>query len=74
MGFSVAATAGSPAVSFSGWFAVIFAIVVLVILYYVVRTAVRHGMLAAWRIRDRAEKEEAAGWDPQRGSGRNGPR
>ena len=70
MGFSDAASVGSPSVSFSGVFAVIFGIVFLVILYWVIRTAVRDGTLAAWRIRNRVEKEEAAGWDPQSGRGR----
>ena len=32
-------------------------IVGLVILYWVIRTAVRDGILAAWRIRKRGEKE-----------------
>jgi hypothetical protein len=45
---------------------VILWIVVLVILYWVIRTAVRDGILAAWRIRNRAEKEarddQAQGW------------
>ena len=46
--------------------AVILWIVGFVILYYVIRTAVRDGILAAWGIRDRAEKEarddQAHGW------------
>lgn len=46
--------------------AVILWIVGLVILYYVIRVAVRDGILAAWRIRNRAEKEarddKAQGW------------
>jgi hypothetical protein len=66
MGFSDAATISSPTVSFSGFFSVIVLIVFFVILYYVVRTAVREGILAAWRIRNRAEKEarddQAQGW------------
>jgi hypothetical protein len=41
-------------------------IVGLVILYWVIRLAVRDGMLAAWRIRNRAEKQarddQAQGW------------
>jgi protein-S-isoprenylcysteine O-methyltransferase Ste14 len=45
---------------------VILLIVGLVILYWVIRTAVREGILAAWRIRNRAEKEarddKAQGW------------
>ena len=45
---------------------VILLIVVLVILYWIIRIAVRDGMLAAWRIRKRGERE-AAGWDPQSG-------
>jgi hypothetical protein len=44
-------------------------IVGLVILYWVIRLAVRDAILAAWRIRSRGEKE-AAGWNPQ--SGRDG--
>jgi hypothetical protein len=67
MGFSDAATAS---VSISGVFWVILGIVILVILvilYWVIRIAVRDGILAAWRIRNRAEKEEAIGWDPQPG-------
>jgi hypothetical protein len=48
---------------------VILLIVVLVILYWIIRIAVRDGMLAAWKIRKRGERE-AAGWDPQ--SGRDG--
>jgi hypothetical protein len=76
MGFSDAATVSSPSVSFaaSGVLGVIFGIVTLVILYWIIRTAVRDGILAAWRIRNRAEKEDAAGWDPQPGLGRNGLR
>jgi len=68
MGFSDAATVSPPSVSlsFSGVFAVILLIVGVAILYYVIRTAVRNGMLAAWRIRNRAEKEarddQAQGW------------
>lgn len=66
MGFSDAATVSSPSVSFSGVYAVILLIVGFVILYYVIRTAVRDGTLAAWRIRNRAEKEarddQAQGW------------
>ena len=46
---------------------VVVPVVSLVILYYVIRAAVRDGILAAWRIRNRVEKEEAAGWDPQPG-------
>jgi len=46
--------------------AVILWIVGFVILYYVIRAAVRDGILAAWRIRNRAEKEarddQAQGW------------
>jgi hypothetical protein len=45
---------------------VILLIVVLVILYWVIRLAVRDGTLAAWRIRNRGERE-AAGWDPRSG-------
>lgn len=45
---------------------VILLIVGLVILYWVIRTAVREGILAAWEIRNRAEKEarddKAQGW------------
>jgi hypothetical protein len=66
MGFSDAATVSSPSVSLSGVFVWILGIVGLVILYWVVRTAVRDGILAAWRIRNRAEKEarddQAQGW------------
>jgi hypothetical protein len=44
----------------------IFLIVLLVILYWIIRIAVREGILAAWRIRNRAEKEarddKAQGW------------
>jgi hypothetical protein len=46
--------------------AAILWIVGLVILYWVIRIAVRDGILAAWRIRKRGERE-AAGWDPQSG-------
>ena len=79
MGFSDAATVvGGPAVSLSGVVGVILSIVGLVILYWIIRTAVRDGILAAWRIRNRAEKEEAVGWDPwkwrYRGRARNGLR
>jgi len=49
--------------------AVILWIVGLVILYYIIRTAVRDGIMDASRLRKRAERE-AAGWDPQ--SGREG--
>jgi hypothetical protein len=46
--------------------AVILWIVGLVILYYVIRTAVRDGIMDAWRIRRRAEKgardDQAQGW------------
>ena len=46
--------------------AVIFWIVGLVILYWVIRTGVRDGILAAWRARSRAEKkahdDKAQGW------------
>lgn len=46
--------------------AVILWIVGLVILYYVIRTAVRDGIMDARRIRKRAEKEgrddQAQGW------------
>jgi len=46
--------------------AVILWIVGFVILYYVIRAAVRDGILAAWRIRNRVEKEtrddKAQGW------------
>lgn len=57
-----------------GWTVlVVFCIVVLVILYYVIRTAVRDGIRDAWRIRNRVEKdaaaEEAVGWDPHPGRG-----
>jgi hypothetical protein len=49
-------------------------IVGLVILYYVIRTAVRDGIMDAWRKRNRVEKEaaaeEAVGWDPHSGRGR----
>jgi hypothetical protein len=45
---------------------VLFWIVGFVILYYVVRAAVRDGMMAAWKARKRAERE-ASGWDPQSG-------
>jgi hypothetical protein len=66
MGFSDAATVSSPSVSLSGVFVWILGIVGLVILYWVVRIAVRDGILAAWRIRNRAEKEarddQAQGW------------
>jgi hypothetical protein len=45
---------------------VIFVIVLLVILYWIIRIAVREAILAAWRIRNRAEKEarddKAQGW------------
>jgi hypothetical protein len=45
---------------------VIVWIVGFVILYYVIRIGVRDGILAAWRIRRRAEKEarddKAQGW------------
>ena len=64
MGFSDAATVSSPSVSLSGVVGVILGIVGLIILYYIIRTAVRDGILAAWRIRDRVGKEEAVGWDP----------
>ena len=41
-------------------------IVGLLILYFVIRAAVREGILAAWRIRDQAEKEvrddKSQGW------------
>ena len=46
--------------------AVILWIVGFVVLYYVIRAAVRDGILAAWRIRNRVEKEarddKAQGW------------
>ena len=47
--------------------AVILLIVLgFVILYYVIRTAVREGILAAWKVRNRLEKEarddKAQGW------------
>lgn len=46
--------------------AVILWIVGLIILYYVIRAAVRDGMLAAWRVRSRLEKEarddKSQGW------------
>jgi hypothetical protein len=45
---------------------VILWIVALVILYWIIRLAVRDGTLAAWRIRNRGERE-AAGWDPRSG-------
>ena len=45
---------------------VILWIVGFVILYYVIRTAVRDGILAAWRVRNRVEKgvrdDKAQGW------------
>ena len=45
---------------------VIFWIVGLVILYWVIRLAVRDGILSAWRTRSRGEKEarddKAQGW------------
>jgi len=44
-------------------------IVGLVILYWVIRMAVRDGIKDAWRIRKRTDRE-AAGWDPL--SGRDG--
>lgn len=44
-------------------------IVGLATLYWVIRIAVRDGILAAWRIRKRSEREEAD-WDPR--SGRDG--
>ena len=79
MGFSDAATvAGGSAVSLSAIVGVILCIVALVILYWIIRTAVRDGILAASRIRNRAEKDEAVGWDPwkwrYRGRARNGLR
>lgn len=46
-------------------------IVFFVILYFVIRAAVRDGTLAAWRVRKLVEKdaaaEEAVGWDPHPG-------
>jgi uncharacterized membrane protein YdjX (TVP38/TMEM64 family) len=36
----------------------------LVILYYVIRTAVRDGIMDAWTKRSRVQREAAAGWDP----------
>jgi len=46
--------------------ALVLWVVGLVILYYVIRAAVRDGMLAAWRVRGRLEKEarddKAQGW------------
>jgi hypothetical protein len=46
--------------------AVILWIVGFVALYYAIRTGVRDGILAAWRIRNRGEKEarddKAQGW------------
>jgi hypothetical protein len=45
---------------------IVVPIVSLVILYYVIRTAVRDGIMDAWRIRKRSEKEarddQAQGW------------
>jgi hypothetical protein len=67
MGFSDAATVSWPSVSLSVVVWMILGIVGLVILYWVIRTAVRDGILAAWRTRNRAEKEESVGWDPQPG-------
>lgn len=49
-------------------------VVSIVILYYIIRTAVRDGIMDAGRIRNRVEKdaaaEEAVGWDPHPGRGR----
>jgi len=46
--------------------ALVLWIVGFVILYYVIRAAVRDGMLAAWGVRKRLEKEarddKAQGW------------
>ncbi len=46
--------------------AVILWLVGFVILYWVIRIGVRDGILAAWRVRNRAEKEarddKAQGW------------
>ncbi|HTX80987.1 MAG TPA: DUF6019 family protein [Streptosporangiaceae bacterium] len=50
------------------------AVIGLVILYYVIRTAVRDGIMDAWTKRGRVEREaaaeEAVGWDPYPGRGR----
>jgi len=51
------------------FFTLIVWIVGFAILYWVIRVAVRDGILAAWRIRNRSERE-AANWDPR--SGRDG--
>ena len=58
-----------------GWIVLaVFVIVVLVILYYIIRTAVRDGIMDAWRKRNLVEKDAAAegavGWDPRPGRGR----
>jgi hypothetical protein len=58
-----------------GWIVLaLLVIVAIVILYYVIRTAVRDGITDAWRIRNRVEKdaaaEQAVGWDPQTRRGR----
>ena len=45
---------------------VILWIVGLMILYWVIRIAVRDGILAAWKVRNRGEKD-AAGWNPRSG-------
>lgn len=49
-------------------------VISLMILYYVIRTAVRDGIMDASRKRNRVEKdaaaEEAVGWDPHPGRGR----